>query len=173
MLTNCDNDNRPLNEDEQKNLLGKIDFLASNIQLDKMLDKLINRSCINHRHKSSVMKHVGDNYEMNDAFLWILRRRSCNQYKHFIECLRETGQTCVADMLEKKGGNIWLPRISVYCFIINSSLLNCFSLYLQNRNIYIGQWHFQNLRKGFKNPFLFRHILRFLIVSILRIVKLS
>ena|SRR6218665_1240895 len=68
-----------------------------------LLDKLIARRVISHRHKQLISSKATDS-EKNEAFLDILRRGSMADYENTIQCLQDSNQKHIAEILDKGGG---------------------------------------------------------------------
>ena len=68
-----------------------------------LVDRLMSKRVINHRQKQLICSKSTDS-EKTDAFLDILRRGSMGDYENTIQCLHDSNQGHIAEILEKGGG---------------------------------------------------------------------
>src|SRR6218665_2412890 len=69
----------------------------------ELLVLLFSSLVINGRQKESISSKPTP-HEMNHALLYILRRRSLGDYRKTINCLRQSNQSHVAEILDSGGG---------------------------------------------------------------------
>lgn len=68
-----------------------------------LVDELLARKVISPRQKQLICSKATDS-EMNEAFLDILRRGSIRDYENAIQCLRDSYQDHIAEILREGGG---------------------------------------------------------------------
>lgn len=92
-------DNLPLTYKEEKTIDLNRDIIISLLRnFSELAQELYWKEVINERQRDHICSLV--NTKANEALLDILKRRSIQNYKDTIECLRETNQTLVADILD-------------------------------------------------------------------------
>ena len=138
---------RPLQDDEIRKLRVLRPFLVDNICLDGLLDLLLARGCISRMHFDSIRQQA-DEYSKIREMLDILERRSYEQLKMFVSCLKSTHQEQIAQEIEGTGGE--------YCFFVV-----CFSIKIIETQIPIE--HIRSKKRTLawfhlENDALFRHL---------------
>jgi len=102
----------PLEETKIKIIDANIGSLKDLLDMGyDLIDKLLARRVINHRQQQLICSKATDS-EMAEAFLDTLRRGSNCDYEHTIQCLRDSNQGHIADILEKGGGK-WTCLLQV------------------------------------------------------------
>ena len=96
-------DGRPLQDEEMRKLRVLRPFLVDNICLDGLLDQLLANGCISRMQFDGIRQHASDANKIREM-LDILERRSYEQLKVFVSCLKSTHQKQIAQEIESTGG---------------------------------------------------------------------
>lgn len=95
-------DNSPLTYKEEKTIDLNRDIIISLLRnSSELAEKLYWKEVINERQKDHICSLVDT--KANEALLDILRRKSIQNYKDTVKCVREANQTLVADILDGQG----------------------------------------------------------------------
>ena len=106
-------DDRPLQDEEIDKLRVLRPFLVDNICLDGLLDQLLAMGCISRKQLTGITQPA-DDYNKIREMLDIVERRSYEQLKVFVGCLKSTHQEQIAQEIEGTGGEYCLFVIG--CF---------------------------------------------------------
>ena len=96
-------DDRPLQDKERCKLRELRPFLVDNICLNGLLDWLLAKGCISRMQFAGITQHASDDNKIREM-LDILERRSYEQLKVFVSCLKSTHQEQIAREIESTGG---------------------------------------------------------------------
>ena len=96
-------DDRSLTDVERDKLQILRWYLVDQISLNGLVDLLSSVGCISDKHRE-VVNQPGTVWQQIGRLMDIIERRSFTQYKQFVESLRLTAQSYVADYLERDGG---------------------------------------------------------------------
>ena len=109
----CSHDDRPFSELDRKKLRTLRPFLVSNIYLrTELLDELLSKGCVSPLHLADI-KQSGCEASQVRKMLDILERRSYEQYRVFVKCLRSS-QAHVATQIEGTGGKSTVLTMTIF-----------------------------------------------------------
>lgn len=92
----------PLRETEEKILDCNQETLVDMLHSDELLPKLFSKGVFKKRQRDGISSKPTE-HEKSEALLDAVRRFSLKSYFTFKECLRDSGQSHVADILENGG----------------------------------------------------------------------
>ena len=93
----------PLADRETKILDSNQQFFVDKLETVDLVGNLVARHVINGRQRE-LLAAKQTTYEKSETLLDILRRGSLNDYRTLIDCLHQTNQSHVAQILERGGG---------------------------------------------------------------------
>jgi|SRR6218665_556300 len=106
----------PLTDNETSILDTNRESLVDLVDCSDLLTRLYSRQVINGRQRETISSEP-TNHRRNEILLDILRRRSINDYIQMVQCLHESNQSHVADILDKGGGRSSASYACIYAWI--------------------------------------------------------
>ena|SRR6218665_2454474 len=113
-------DDWPLTDNEISILDTNQESLVDLLDCSDLLIRLFSAQVINGRQRETIFSEP-TNYRRNEILLDIIRRRSIDDYRRMVQCLHESNQSHVAEILDKGGGRFTGSAINLHVYTIRTS----------------------------------------------------
>src|SRR6218665_558206 len=116
----------PLTENEISILDTNQESLVDLVDCSELLPRLYSAQVINRRQRVTISSEPND-LKRNEVLLDILRRRSVDDYRQVVQCLHESNQSHVAEILDKGGGRFStaMCRPMLICVSVRACVFVC------------------------------------------------